>query len=199
MDFCNDVNDWLTVGGDLDLAEDFTGQDYAATINQLQSNGVTHVLDLRRGWDDRDVWVAEGLEYNNYCHAPIIDLRGHIPPEEWYTTIESFVRRFWQESYHGDRLYAHCQMGVNRGPSAGMLALLTIDPELHPWAAFHTIRNARSVAGVVYAEAVGVRHLARRGECFEEFSRQMRDFWTPEQVADAQTWRQSYLEAFTAA
>jgi protein-tyrosine phosphatase len=177
--FYNEVNDWLLVGGDLDLAADVAGLSPTEAVAELQSNGVTHVLDCRSEWSDQEAW---GLPEGHYCHAPIIDLRGHTPPEEWYIAVENFVLRFWYEGFYGDRLYVHCQMGVNRGPSAAMLALLTVEDDLDPWAAFHMIRQARPVAGLVYAEFVGMRHLSQRGDCFEDFAQQMADYWTPERI-----------------
>lgn len=194
--YCNDVNEWLTVGGDLDLAKDVTGQDYHVTIGELFARGVTHVLDLRSEWEDRRLWLNAGLDDANYCHAPIIDHRGHIPPEEWFQSIEDFVSDFWRSADEGDRLYVHCHMGINRAPSAAMLALLTVYANLEPWAAFQQIREARPVAGLVYAEVVGIRHMLNRegvttedllaAGCLPEscttYSKAIKDYWTPERL-----------------
>lgn len=189
--YFNDVNDWLSVGGDLDLARDVTGQKLGETITQLRAHGVTHVLDLRSEWDDAALWRAAGLPEGNYRHAPIVDSWRHIPPESWCETVEDFIRKFWEETGTGSRLYIHCHMGINRAPSAAMLALLTIDPDMDPMRAFLRIREARPAAGLVYAEAVGIRHLLNR-EGFDEFtaedtlpdsviefSRAIDEYWTP--------------------
>lgn len=192
--FYDDVNDWLSVGGDLDLARDLTGQDYHTTAAELIGRGVTHVLDVRSEWHDRRLWGECGLEPMNYCHAPIVDRWSHVPSEDWFSTVEDFVERFWLESAEGDRLYVHCHMGINRAPSAAMLALLTVDPALHPLDAFMHIRKARPVAGLVYAEPVGVRHLLNvesvtaddltaAGELpasVRLFSAALDNYWTPE-------------------
>lgn len=191
--FFNDVNDWLSVGGDLDLARDVTGQDFMTTIAALQAHGVTHVLDLRSEWSDKPEWVRAGLADENYAHVPIIDHWGHIPDEDWFAGVESFVEKFWLNSAEGDRLYVHCHMGINRSPSAAMLALLTVDPLLTPMDAFMQVRAARPVAGMVYAEAVGIRHLLNvEGVTADDlatgempisvvvFSAEMRNYWTPE-------------------
>ncbi len=176
----DEIDDWLLVGGDLALAEDLTGQDYQTTVAQLRCQGVSHVLDLRSEWSDPDEWAAGGMPRKNYCRAPIVDLWGYQPPEDWFTTVEGFVRRFWRESYVGDRLLVHCMMGINRGPSAAMLALLTVEPEMHPFDAFLRVRAARPVAGLVYAQPVGERHIAMRGGAPTEFSNMLADYWTPE-------------------
>jgi predicted protein tyrosine phosphatase len=195
--YCNDVNDWLTVGGDLDLALDVTGQTYQATIDELTEHGVTHVLDLRSEWDDRRTWLDAGLPPMNYDHVPVIDSWGHIPAEEWFRGVEDFVATFQRDYAEGDRLYIHCHMGINRAPSAAMLALLTVNPAMHPMEAFLQIREVRPVAGLVYAEVVGIRHLLNRGGVTTEdlvaagelpaevqaWSKAIRAYWTPERQA----------------
>lgn len=192
--FYNDVNDWLSVGGDLDLARDVTGQEYAVTIDRFLDRGVTHVLDLRIEWSDKPEWVKAGLSAENYAHVPIDDRWGYIPDESWFAAVEDFVQGFWLNSFDGDRLYVHCHMGINRAPSAAMLALLTVDPLLSPLDAFMQIRAARPVAGLVYGEAVGIRHLlnvegvtaddlAAAGELPPSvvlFSHALNTYWTPE-------------------
>lgn len=190
MEYCDDVGDWLTVGADLTVASILTNQSNAETIGLLRERGVTHVLDLRDFRDDRDVWLRNGLEEANYCHAPIVDSRTYDPPERWYRRVERFTERFWRESYDGDRLYVHCQMGINRGPSASMLALLTVYDDMGPWEAFMMLRSARPVAGVVYAEQIGLRHLARTDpKAMNDWLSQLHGYWTPEQIAEARSHR----------
>jgi hypothetical protein len=157
--YYNDVNDWLTIGGDLHIAADQTGQTYAEIITELRDRGVTQVIDLREEWNDRAAWVQMGFPTADYRYAPIVDVRGYTPEEDWFRTVEEAFSRFWHNSYEGDRMYVHCHMGINRAPSVGMLALLTVNPEMHPFEAFLQIREARPIAGVRYAEAVGIRHL----------------------------------------
>ena len=188
--FYNEVNDWLLVGGDLLIAEHLTGMDELETIAHLIGEGVTHVIDARSEWTDLTAWIAGGMPTANYCYAPIIDQWDHQPPEDWYVKVETFVRNFLENRSEGDRLYVHCHMGVNRGPSAAMLALLTADPSLSPWDAFLAIREARTIAGVVYAEYVGLRHLVRANlgdddalyRDLGEFRDRMEDYWNPERI-----------------
>lgn len=158
--FYNDVNDWLLVGGDLMIANHLTGMTDGEAIAHLMNRGVTHVIDARSEWTDADVWEGEGLPPENYCYMPIIDSGNHRPDEWWFQGVESFVADFLVNRKDGDKIYIHCHMGVNRGPSAAMLALLTADPDMHPWDAFLAIREARDIAGLVYAEYVGLRHIA---------------------------------------
>lgn len=207
--YYNDVNEWLTVGGDLDLARDVTGQSYQTSIDELMTHGVTHVLDLRCEWEDRRLWTDAGLPTENYCHAPIEDSWRHIPDEDWFCAVENFVSDFWRSADEGDRLYAHCHMGINRAPSAAMLALLTVNANMQPWEAFMQIRNARPVAGLVYAEVVGIRHLLNvegvttedlvaAGELPEStltFSKAIQEYWTPERQAERRAGISFYRSA----
>lgn len=184
--FYNDVNDWLLVGGDVSLAGDLTGCDEVKAIDHLMGRGVTHVIDARREWTDLDLWADCGLPVKNYAHLPIVDQRGHCPAEWWFAGVEDFVADFLVNRNEGDVLYAHCHMGINRGPSAAMLALLTADPETDPWDAFLTIRAARDISKLVYAEAVGMRHIVRSHAddddaawtALDEFRTKLRDYWT---------------------
>lgn len=202
MTYFDDVNDWLSVGADLDIAVGLTGQDYDDVISDLFVHGVTHVLDLRAEWEDRWWWESMGLPTENYCHAPIIDSRRHTPPERWFQSIEDFVKEFWSKSYDGDRLYVHCQMGINRGPTAAMLSLLTVDPEMHPWQAFTMIREARPCAGIVYSEHVGARHVQRYPsdnytETPASFVERVRTYWTDEMIATARAARRTRLTSLS--
>jgi len=188
--FYNDVNDWLTVGADLDIAAHITGMADAETIAHLRERGVTHVLDARSEWTDADLWIAAGLSSANYAHLPIIDSYNHIPDEAWFQGVEDFVADFLVTRSEGDRIYVHCHMGVNRGPSAAMLALLVADDDLTPWDAFLAIREARSIAGLVYAQSVGLRHIVRTNNGDDEvlyaalgdFRKQMDSYWTYDAV-----------------
>lgn len=183
----NDVNDWLSVGGDLDLAHYLTDQTYDETIGQLTEHGVTHVIDARIEWCDELTWIENGLPSENHCYAPIVDWWKHSPDEGWFRTVEDFVAKFWANSYEGDRLYVHCHMGINRGPSAAMIALLTIEPAMHPYEAFLMVRDARPAAGLVYADVIGARHIAMSDRALGEipaYSRLIRDYWAPETIRE---------------
>lgn len=193
----NDVNEWLTVGGDLDVAEDLLGQTPDETVAALMDHGVTHVLDLRIEWDDTKAWVRNGLPAQNYRYLPIEDSRSHIPADDWFTGVEDFVEQFWKDAVPGDRLYVHCHMGINRAPSAAMLALLHSTPGLSPWEAFMTIREVRPPAGVVYAKYVGIRHIIQAAGGWDgdiesptykdvsDFIASLQTYWTPEMIAQA--------------
>jgi dual specificity phosphatase 3 len=187
--FYNEVNDWLLVGADLDIAFHLTGMEAVETIEFLRAQGVTHVVDARIEWSDADLWEDAGLPAANYCHAPITDSYSHKPAEGWFCAVEDFVADFLVNRNEGDKLYVHCHMGVNRGPSAAMLALLVADADLHPWDAFLAIREARSIAGLVYAESVGIRHISRSGGADDalyaalgDFRKSIQDYWSADRI-----------------
>lgn len=185
--FFNDVNDWLSVGGDIDLARDVSGVPHDDIIASLRGHGVSHVLDVRIEHSDEDLWVANGLPWANYLHLPIVDSWNHEPAESWFVGIEDYVRLFHSVRSEGDRLYAHCHMGINRGPSAAMLALLTTDPTMDPFDAFLAVREARDIAGLVYAESVAIRHYRKtvfgddaRWDAIQGFTSRLNDYWSNE-------------------
>lgn len=190
--FYNVVNGWLLVGADLDIAYDLTGMEAVETIAHLRGLGVTHVVDARIEWTDADLWEDAGLPAENYCYAPITDSYSHMPDDAWFSQIENFIGDFLVNRKDGDKVYVHCHMGVNRGPSAAMLALLTADPDLSPWDAFLAIREARSMAGLVYAQSVGLRHIAIYHDGDDEvlyaalgdYRKQMDDYWSMSRVED---------------
>lgn len=195
----NDVTEWLSVGGDLDLAEDLTGKDCAEVIDELLAHGVTHVLDLRIEGEDAEVWEQHGLPAVNYCWAPIFDSRDYVPDAEWFDEVERFVDSFWRAAQPGDRLYVHCAMGINRGPSGAMIALLLTNPTLSPFDAFLQIRQVRPAAGVVYAKYVGIRHIIREASGWDgdtdsevyrkivDYTEALQTYWTPERIAAARS------------
>lgn len=193
----DDVNDWLTVGGDLDLAYELSGRSFVDTVWGLRDHGITHVLDLRAEWCDKDAWVYAGLPAENHCYAPIVDWWEHAPDEGWFQVVEEFVERFWHESYEGDRLYVHCHEGVNRAPSAAMIAMLTVEPTMHPYEAFLRVREARPAAGLVYADVVGARHIAMSTELgrIDEYVQMICDYWAPETIREPSAGAVRFLDA----
>lgn len=194
--FYNDVNEWLTIGCDIELAAHTMGGTVKDAIGALADHGVTHVLDCRIESTDEDFWRSAGLSPSSYLRCPIVDNYNHSPAESWFREVETFIRHFLLNRDFGDRIYVHCHMGINRGPSAAMLALLTYDPNMSPWDAFLAIREARSITGLVYAEAVGVRHIINRGLDTQadddavyadtcDFRALLNAYWTPERWEEA--------------
>jgi hypothetical protein len=61
----------------------------------------------------------------------------------------------------GKKVFVHCHMGINRGPSTAFAILL--DQGMAPEQAFDLIRAKRPIAAVYYAEDALRADLARRG------------------------------------
>lgn len=144
------VDDWLAVSGDLatDVGE-------AAALSQLrewQEAGITHILDVRGEWHDRD-FVARHAPEITYTWLGTHD-RGGAQSDDWYEAglaVAEQVRR------DGGRLVVHCHMGVNRAPSMAFRFLLADGVESIE--AVSRIRAARPIAAVLYAEsALGHHH-----------------------------------------
>ena len=153
------VDEWLAVSGDLctDLGDDAA----LAQLRAWQDAGITHILDVREEWNDRDFVAA---------HAPDLAYTwlgthddGGAQSDEWYDAGLAVARRVRGE---GGRLLVHCHMGVNRAPSMALRLLL--DDGSEPIAAIERIRDARPIAAVAYAESALGHHHRTIGSSTEE-------------------------------
>lgn len=146
------VTERLAVGGDLDPDEALA----LDQRNELTGRGrVTHVLDVRVKADDQVVWADTGVGYR----WDGIDDAGQRVPGEWFDGVVSWALEVLEEPDH--RLLVHCHMGINRGPSVGYAVLLGLGWD--PVEAIDTIRRARPVANVWYAEDALRWHHRRTG------------------------------------
>jgi hypothetical protein len=135
------VTDGIIISGD--LAED---PDHAVQqLGRWQEAGITHVLDTRSEWTDREL-VAE--------HAPAFiygwfgtDDDGSPQPDWWFDGGLAFAADALREP--DAVLLVHCHMGINRGPSMAFRILLEFGWE--PIEALEAIRNARPIADIGYA------------------------------------------------
>ena len=135
------VTDQITICGDLH-------EDPAMAVVQIQGwqrAGITHVLDARYEWSDREL-VA--------LHAPEIvygqfgtDDDGRGQPDHWFDAGVTFAGLALSVS--DSVLLVHCHMGINRGPSMAYRILLDLGWD--PIAALDAIRNARPIADIGYA------------------------------------------------
>ncbi len=143
----------LAIGGD--LADE--GDVALAQQHEIVDRGITHVLDVREEWDDTGLW--DGVDGVTY-HRDGIDDAGQQVPPEWFDGAVAWC----VDAMHADpatRVLTHCHMGVNRGPSTGYAVLLALGWD--PVDALATIRAARPIAGIAYAEDALDWHLLRTG------------------------------------
>lgn len=145
------VTDQLAIGGD--LAYDSTLA--ARQARELVQKGVTHVLDVRQECDDTDFWA--GLPEVAYKWSGIDDA-GQRVPGYWFEAVTEWAVEAVEA---GGVVLTHCHMGINRGPSAGYAVLLRLGWD--PVVALATIRSARPIANVWYAEDALDWHLNRTG------------------------------------
>ncbi len=142
------VTPYLAVGGDLPADDDEAVRDAADLV---EVGGVTHVLDVRQEAQEELWTLTSGVTYR----WAGIDDAGQRVPDAWFEDIVTWALDVLTEP--GSRLLTHCHMGINRGPSAGYAVLLGLWWD--PIEAIKTIRRARPVANVWYAEdALGWHH-----------------------------------------
>jgi protein tyrosine phosphatase (PTP) superfamily phosphohydrolase (DUF442 family) len=100
---------------------------------QLESWGITGVINLRREFDDRSL----GVEIPNYLYLPTAD---DDPPS--MADLERGVSFISREIENQGKVYIHCGAGVGRAPT--MAAALLVAQGDTPAQALERIRAARS-------------------------------------------------------
>lgn len=148
----------LWVGGDLETRQPSLA---AVQLAELESLGVTHIVDCRIEWSDKD-WVAAASPRINYQWLGVDDA-GQRMPDEWFARGTSFI---CESLDAGGVALPHCHMGINRGPSMGFAAMLELGWD--PVEALDRIRTQRSIAHVAYAEDALDWWLRSRGRSLAE-------------------------------
>jgi dual specificity phosphatase 3 len=148
------VTDRLLIGGDLDA---WDGELAVRQLLELLDVGVTHVLDARVEWSDEEL-VAQLAPHVSYLHLGIDDA-GQRVPGTWFDRVAEWA----VDALDGPdaTVLAHCHMGINRGPSAGLAILLATGWQLGE--ALDAIRSARPFAYTDYAEDALRWHHRRTG------------------------------------
>ncbi len=155
------ITEQLLVGGDLD-PDDYRA---LAQIVELQAHGVRHIFDARVEWSDRDFVLRHAREMS-YKHIGVDDAGQEIP-DAWFDRV---VPPILVALTQRNRILIHCHMGINRGPSVALAALLADGWDVVD--AMTRLRQQRPIAGVAYAEDVLRWHLRRTAaspeQCREE-------------------------------
>ena len=113
-----------------------------ADLDALAALGITHVIDCRAEFDDGAL-LAQRF---HYIYAPTADDGQPKPPSWFQPGIVFAMQALAQANTH---VYAHCAMGVNRGPSMCYAIMRALG-----WpaaVAMSTIKTARPVAQVRYS------------------------------------------------
>jgi len=135
------VSERLWTGGDRGCTST------ATWLAQLQSAGITHVIDCRpHGRADQAFTQA---------HAPHVgylligqDDNGQTMPDDWFADGVDFALHAMRDP--AAKVLAHCQLGINRGPSMAYAILLATGMTTEQ--ARSTIVGARPIARIAYAD-----------------------------------------------
>lgn len=133
------------------------GLDRGDVAGFVADAGVTHIIDCRMEWSDEEV-VAAHAPGVAYLHHGVDDA-GQRMPDWWFDEGVAFALDALARP--GTKVFAHCHMGINRGPSMAYAILLAQD--IDPIDALDAIRAARSIAAVGYAEDALDWHHRRTG------------------------------------
>jgi protein-tyrosine phosphatase len=158
------VTPHLLVGGDLDTRDSELA---ASQLRELVEVGVTHLVDARIEWSDKE-WVADTAPGIAYLHHGMDDA-GQQVPGTWFDVAVTWALEALEQ---GGKVLTHCHMGINRGPSLGFAVLLAQDWDMVE--ALDAIRSARPIAWVAYAEDALRWHHERRDSPREELDRDRR-------------------------
>ena len=137
------INDQIAVSGDLD------GSSHRTALRQLKGwldAGITDIVDARGEWSDERL-VAEIAPHVRYHWLGTHD-NGGRQADEWFEAGLAAAAAVLADPDR--KVVIHCHMGVNRGPSLAYAVLLSMG--LDTVAALETIRRARPIAGIIYAE-----------------------------------------------
>lgn len=132
----------LWIGGDLATQQPILAE---VQLHEIADLGVTDIVDCRLEWSDED-WVTVAHPEIGY-HWLGVDDAGQRMPDAWFDTGTAIVRDALDA---GGTVLVHCHMGINRGPSMGFAAMLSLGWD--PIDAVDAIRRARPIAYVAYAE-----------------------------------------------
>lgn len=157
MDYL-DLN-WLTesvaVGADLDVGT------MRGSCLEAAELGITHVVDARGELDYltrkhcRNAWKRVGI---SHYHVPASDSIGVQRDSFFHTAIG--VGHLAKRT--GGKVFYHCHMGINRGPSYALAALISVY-KMEPKAAFDLIKKSRNIAYAAQAVEVVDYHCRMNG------------------------------------
>lgn len=147
------LTDTLATGGDLQADHQLAALQCADLVKQ----GVTHVIDCRLEFDDR-ARMQRFAPSISYARFGVDDERGAEHTDDWWEAI--YLHAQEALSVPGAKLFVHCHVGMNRGPSAAYMLLVSPLFRLTPAEAFDLVRRQRPIANMAYAEQ-GLTWLAK--------------------------------------
>ena len=136
------LTDQLWVGGELDQNNRIKA---TRQLDELMNVGVNSIIDCRIEGDDID-WVTDARPQIDYLSIGVEDA-GFVMPESWWDDGTSYAL---EQIADGRAVLAHCQAGINRGPSMGFAILVA--QGFDAIEALDLIRDRRPTARISYAE-----------------------------------------------
>jgi len=114
---------------------------------QLDQAGITHVIDARPHGGRDQAYARDHAPHINYLLNGQPD-NGQTKPDDWFADGVDFALHAMRDP--DARVLAHCQLGINRGPSMALAILLAQGME--PDAALSAIHESRPIAQIAYAD-----------------------------------------------
>jgi len=134
------VDDSIAISGDLPSH----GVRKFEQLDRWIEEGITDVIDVREERNDSE-FIREYSDINPIWLG--VDDCGRRRDPEWFENLVKVARDILADPSRS--VLVHCHMGVNRGPSAAYAILL--DQGWHHLDALRAIREARPIAGIIYA------------------------------------------------
>ncbi|MDF2916584.1 MAG: dual specificity protein phosphatase family protein [Microbacterium sp.] len=136
------ITDSLWIGGQLHATTASIAQ---RQLEELCNAGIDAIIDCRFERDDAD-WVTATKPQIDYLHVGVED-SGQRMPATWFDDGSEYAQ---EQIDQGHVVLAHCQAGINRGPSMGFAILLAQGWEVVE--ALNHVRQTRPIARIGYAE-----------------------------------------------
>jgi len=115
-------------------------------LRQWEEAGITDVFDMRGEADDTE-FIHQNSAITSHWFG--VDDNGGKRDDSWFEELRDEAYAVLNDISQRRRILVHCHMGVNRGPSALFAIMLATGWE--SLEALRAIRNARPIAGIIYA------------------------------------------------
>ena len=151
------VSEQLAVSGDLSMRPDEAREQ----LVRWEEAGITDVFDMRGECDDTDFIHAESSIRSHWFG---VDDNGGKRSDAWFVSLTQKCAEVLADPDR--KVLVHCHMGVNRGPSALYAVMLVLG--WNHLDALRAIRNARPIAGIIYAADAARWHATQQGMTEDE-------------------------------
>lgn len=153
------VSEQLAVSGDLPMGRDAAHEQLAL----WEAAGITDVFDMRGECDDTDFIHANSKICSHWFG---VDDNGGKRSDAWFVSLTEKCAEVLADPER--KALVHCHMGVNRGPSALYAVMLVLG--WNHLDALRAIRNARPIAGIIYAPDAVRWHATAQEKSVEEIA-----------------------------